>query len=151
MDKNMRMDYRKREFARMLRVDQTPYEEQVWELLRNRKFMGLKFRRQHVIEGFVVDFYCHEYRFGVELDGKIHDKQKDYDGLRDEEIGAEDITPIRIRNQDIEKYPEIVLRKIKEHISKLQPQTLPLSLWERGLKEKIDLEQEVGVRAGDKP
>jgi very-short-patch-repair endonuclease len=115
----MRMNYRKREFARILRSSQTPCEEKVWELLRGRKFMGLKFRRQHVIEGFVVDFYCHEYKFGIEIDGGVHAKQKDYDELRQEIIESESINLIRIKNSEIEKDEKIVLMKIQEYINNL--------------------------------
>ncbi|KPJ66872.1 hypothetical protein AMJ44_07680 [candidate division WOR-1 bacterium DG_54_3] len=116
----MRMHYKKREFARVLRKDQTSCEEKVWQLLRNRQFMGLKFRRQHVVEGFVVDFYCQEYKLAIELDGKVHDKQKDYDELRDEEIGSENVSLIRICNEEVEKDPKIVLQKIKEHLGQLK-------------------------------
>ena len=72
----------KRNFARILRKDQTKAEKIIWELLHNRKFMDLKFRRQHVIEGFVLDFYCHELRLGLEIDGSVHLKKKEYDALR---------------------------------------------------------------------
>ncbi len=51
------MDYRKKIFARELRKDSTDEERKVWEALRSRRFKNLKFRRQHVLEGFVIDFY----------------------------------------------------------------------------------------------
>jgi len=120
------MHYKKREFARYLRKDQTPAEEKLWCLLRNRKFLGLKFRRQHVIEGFVVDFYCDECKLAIELDGKIHDHRKDYDELRDEALESEGINLVRIRNREIEKDPETVLRKIKKYINAINPTLLPL-------------------------
>ncbi|MFC1617618.1 endonuclease domain-containing protein, partial [Candidatus Margulisiibacteriota bacterium] len=72
----------KKEFARALRKDQTKSEDIVWEALRDRRFMSLKFRRQHVIKGYVVDFYCRSYKLVIEIDGKIHDSQKDYDEFR---------------------------------------------------------------------
>lgn len=112
----MRMRYKKRDFARQLRQEQTSAEEKVWELLRNNKFMGLKFRRQHVVEGFVVDFYCHEYKLAIEIDGGIHKEQKDYDELRQVEIETKDVTFIRITNEEIERDETIVLKKIKEVI-----------------------------------
>jgi len=59
----------KKRFARSLRKNQTPAEMKVWKLLRNRRFLGLKFRRQHVVEGFVVDFYCPECKIAIEIDG----------------------------------------------------------------------------------
>ena len=104
----------KKKFARYLRKNQTSSEEKVWKLLRNRKSLGLKFRRQHVFEGFVVDFYCKEYRLALEIDGGVHLKRKDYDQVRDEMLGSEGITLIRIRNKEIEKDPRIVLERIEE-------------------------------------
>lgn len=115
----MRMKYIKRDFARQLRKEQTPAEKKVWELLRNRKFMGLKFRRQHVIEGFVVDFYCHEYKLAIEIDGGIHKRQRVYDELRQIEIEAKDVTFIRVTNEEIESDKTVVLKKIKEVIESL--------------------------------
>ncbi len=115
----MRMHYKKRDFARYLRKDQTNTEQIVWELLRNRKCNGLKFRRQHVVEGFVVDFYCDKYKLAIELDGSVHNRRKDYDELRDVEIGSKNIYIIRIRNSEIEKNPQIVLMKIQRYLGVL--------------------------------
>jgi very-short-patch-repair endonuclease len=106
----------KKTFARQLRKDQTKAEKTVWELIRNRKCRGLKFRRQHVIEGFVLDFYCHEARLGIEIDGGIHIKRKDYDLLRQEAIESEGITIIRVTNNEIKKDKRSILNKIKETI-----------------------------------
>jgi len=106
----------KKRFARILRKEQTKAEKTIWELIRDRKFMGLKFRRQHVIEGFVLDFYCHELRFGIEIDGGIHLKKKDYDKLRQEVIESEDINMIRVTNKEIAENKRSVLNKIKEAV-----------------------------------
>lgn len=109
----MRMTYKKREFARQLRQDQTNAEEKVWAMIRDRRCFGLKFRRQHVVEGFVLDFYCHEQKLGIELDGGIHSKRmvKEYDRYRQQEIESKSIKIIRINNEDVEK--DKVLNKIK--------------------------------------
>ena len=114
----------KRNFARILRKDQTKAEKIIWELLRNRKFMDLKFRRQHVIEGFVLDFYCHELRLGLEIDGSVHLKKKEYDALRQNIIESEGITIIRIANNEITKDKKSILVKLKKSCQSL-------SLWER--------------------
>ncbi len=106
----------KKRFARILRNQQTNSEKIVWELIRDRKFMNLKFRRQHVIEGFVLDFYCHEIRLGIEIDGGIHNKRKDYDRLRQEVIESEGITLLRIKNRDILDCKRSILTKLKEVI-----------------------------------
>ena len=68
--------------ARALRKELTGAEQVLWQHLRNRKFLNKKFRRQHVFCGFILDFYCPEERLGIELDGSVHLKQKDYDALR---------------------------------------------------------------------
>jgi very-short-patch-repair endonuclease len=111
----MRMTYKKREFARQLRQGQTSAEEKVWQLLRNNQFMGLKFRRQHVIEGFVVDFYCDEHRLAIELDGGIHNEamRKDYDDIRQIELESKGVQFIRITNKEIDMNEDIMFDKIR--------------------------------------
>jgi len=64
----------KTQFAKELRKDQTKAEEIVWREIRNRKFLGLRFKRQFIIEGFIVDFYCDEFALAIEIDGRIHEK-----------------------------------------------------------------------------
>ncbi|MDD4179952.1 MAG: DUF559 domain-containing protein [Candidatus Margulisbacteria bacterium] len=106
----------KKQFARQLRKDQTSTEEKVWDILRDRRLFNLKFRRQHVIEGFVVDFYCPEHKLVIEIDGGIHNKQKDYDQLRQEEIESKFNTVIRVRNEEIKDNCVALIGKIKEAI-----------------------------------
>ena len=67
--------------ARALRHNATPAERHAWTLLRNRGILGLKFRRQHVLHGFIVDFYCPSERIVIELEGGVHDNeaQRGYD------------------------------------------------------------------------
>lgn len=91
-------------------------EEKVWELLRDRRLFGLKFRRQHVIEGFVVDFYCLERKLAIEIDGRIHDRKQDYDRLRQQEIEAKSNTVIRVKNEEIFDNCSILIKRIKEVI-----------------------------------
>jgi very-short-patch-repair endonuclease len=59
--------------ARQMRCKPTPAEKQLWQKLKNKQLLGLKFRRQHSIDRFIVDFYCNEVRLVVEVDGSIHD------------------------------------------------------------------------------
>jgi very-short-patch-repair endonuclease len=103
----------KKIFARNLRHESTPEEKKVWNVLRNRKFHNSKFRRQHVIEGFVVDFYCHKLNLAIEIDGKIHERQKDYDELRQQLIEEKGTKFIRITNEEINKDINILLDKIR--------------------------------------
>jgi len=104
----------KKTFARRLRKEQTKAEKIVWELLRNRKFKKYKFRRQHVIEGFVLDFYCHEIRLGIEVDGSIHLRRKDYDELRQEVIESKGIVITRITNKEIREDKRLILKKLEK-------------------------------------
>jgi len=107
----------KKKFARTLRKEQTKYEKVVWELIRNRKFENLKFRRQHVIEGFVLDFYCSELKFGIEVDGGIHYKRRSYDKIRQDIFESKGITLLRITNKEISQNKRLILNKIKKVIA----------------------------------
>lgn len=69
--------------ARELRNNQTEAERVFWEIIRDRKINNLKFLRQKVILEHVVDFYCHELRLAIEIDGKIHNELKERDEKRD--------------------------------------------------------------------
>ncbi len=133
----------KKLFARTLRKDQTKAEKAGWELLRNRKFRHLKFRRQHVIEGFVLDFYCHKMKLGIEIDGGIHLKQKDYDRLRQEVIESEGVAVIRITNKEISTNKKETLARL-EKILVDHPVLLPLG---EGVKLPNDRIPENRMRA----
>jgi very-short-patch-repair endonuclease len=65
--------------ARELRTRQTPAESILWDALRGRRLAGLKFRRQHPIGTFVVDFCCPDRRLAIELDGPVHAEQREHD------------------------------------------------------------------------
>ena len=98
--------------SRHLRKVATPAETILWEEIRNRKLGGLKFRRQYPVLGFILDFYCAEKSLGIELDGSIHDTQKEYDKLREEVILEKGIRIVRFYNQEIVENWEDVKRKI---------------------------------------
>lgn len=121
----------KRDFARNLRKEQTSTEKTVWKLLRNRRYLEQKFRRQHVIEGFVVDFFCCEHNLAIEIDGGIHKNRKGYDDIRQSLIESKGIRFIRITNEEIERDPQMLYTKIKQAIDR-DYDRIPLSLWERG-------------------
>ena len=95
----------KTQFAKELRKDQTKAEEIVWKEIRNRKFLGLRFKRQFIIEGFIVDFYCDEFALAIEIDGRIHEKQKEYDAWRQKII--ESITCDLLKKR-IKRYLRII-------------------------------------------
>ena len=86
-----------------MRRKPTDAEARGWEILRDRRCLGLKFRRQHVIAGYILDFYCAELRVAVELDGPVHEKapQKARDEERTWALGRAGIKVIRIRNDEL--------------------------------------------------
>lgn len=103
-----------RAFAKELRKNMTPAEKLLWNRLRNRKVANCKFRRQHPIDTFIADFYCHEKKLVIEIDGKIHNKQKQYDINRTAEMQNYGITVIRITNDEVEKELEKVVEVIEK-------------------------------------
>src|SRR5690242_4804027 len=86
-----RVTAQKASLARQLRREMTRDETILWVRLRGRRLARLDFRRQHVIEGFVVDFYCHAAGVVVEVDGPVHEQQPDYDAERDAILTAHDL------------------------------------------------------------
>ncbi len=89
--------------ARQQRHNPTPAERHAWSLLRNRGILGLKFRRQHVVHGFIVDFYCAELRLVLELDGDHHQDPgwASYDASRSEALAAARYKVVRIPNRGL--------------------------------------------------
>ena len=89
--------------ARKLRRGLTTTERRVWDLLRGRRMLGFKFRRQHVIAGVIVDFYCPELRLAIELDGVGHqsDEQSNYDAARAIALAARGLHVIRFQNAEV--------------------------------------------------
>jgi len=99
--------------ARELRSRATPAERFAWSLLRNRGVLGLKFRRQHVLHGFIVDFCCLEAGIVIELDGHAHnmEPQRSYDAARGAVLKGAGFQILRIANRDVSHaYIERLLR-----------------------------------------
>jgi very-short-patch-repair endonuclease len=92
----------------------TPAEARLWERLRAHRLNGLHFRRQQVIDGFVVDFYCSSARLIVELDCGVHDLQRDADEERDRILAARGLRVLRFRNEEVRAQLALVLRRIVE-------------------------------------
>ncbi|EKU56840.1 PF04480 family protein [Acinetobacter sp. WC-323] len=99
------------EFAKVMRSNATDAEHLMWQLLRAKRFINLKFRRQHVIAPYIVDFYCHELGLVIELDGSQHgtDNGKEYDAERTKFLKASDLKVVRYWNHDVLKNTESVL------------------------------------------
>jgi len=98
--------------ARELRRDMTPAEKILWEELRANK-LGVHFRRQQVIAGFIVDFYCHKSGVVVEVDGDIHDLQKEEDARREKALSELGLRIVRFRNDEVLKNLSEVVEQIK--------------------------------------
>jgi very-short-patch-repair endonuclease len=101
--------------ARNLRENSTSAEEILWSHLRGRRLLGLKFRRQAPIGSYVADFFCHELRLVLELDGPIHDEetQISHDLNRDANLKALGYRILRVTNQDIRDDLESLLETIR--------------------------------------
>ena len=102
------------EKARELRKKQTPAEEVMWAMLRDRQFMDLKFRRQHQIGNYIADFYCDEQKLVVELDGPIHETEarKKHDAKRDAYLSSMGNTVVRLSNDLVLSDPQGALTRI---------------------------------------
>ncbi|MBP6060441.1 MAG: DUF559 domain-containing protein [Candidatus Pacebacteria bacterium] len=106
--------------ARYLRQEETKAEKILWQKLRGNK-LGIRFRRQHPIAMYILDFYAPEIKLAIELDGSQH-KLKDsreYDKERAEYLQSKGINIIRFWNSEVEKNLEIVIDKIREKINEL--------------------------------
>jgi very-short-patch-repair endonuclease len=96
--------------AKQMRHDMTPEERILWKELRHNHRDGLHFRRQQVISGYIVDFYCDAARLAVELDGAFHDA--DYDAERDLALARAGVSVMRIQNQELRTDGASVLKQI---------------------------------------
>jgi very-short-patch-repair endonuclease len=108
------IDSVKLERARQFRGQMTPAEQLLWDHLRANRLEGFHFRRQQIIDGFMVDFYRDAAALVVELDGSIHDKQLEYDSARDRPLTQRGLTVMRIANQRVVEALDEVLGEILE-------------------------------------
>ena len=101
--------------SRVLRERPTPSEDLLWQALKGKQLAGLKFRRQHPIGSSVVDFYCHEKRLVVEIDGAVHlgKDAQDKDSARQEIIERYGVRFIRLSAVEVEGDLAGALQKIK--------------------------------------
>jgi leucyl-tRNA synthetase len=97
------IDSHKLQLARRFRRAPTAVEATAWQILRDRARCGLKFRRQQVIAGFIVDFYCPSQRLVLELDGGVHDDptQREHDQARTDVLRQLSIRVLRVPNHDV--------------------------------------------------
>jgi very-short-patch-repair endonuclease len=111
------------EAAKQLRKSLTPSEKQLWQALRGGKLAGLKFRRQHPVGNFILDFYCPAYKLVIEVDGEIHANQSDYDFHRTVQLETHGYRVLRFQNEAVTHHLETVLSKIIQTISNIDPVT----------------------------
>ena len=109
--------------AAILRKNMTLSEILLWKKLKDRKIFQTKFRKQHPIGMFIVDFYCHEYKLVIEVDGEIHnDKESiEYDLGRSAELNKFDLKVIRFTNDEVIYNIDSVIEIILRDITKLTP------------------------------
>lgn len=110
--RNQKITLEKRELAKELRRNMTPAEKLLWAKLRTNRLGGYHFRRQQIIDGFVVDFYCHRLGLVIEIDGPIHQQQKDYDMERARILKERGLHLLRFQNQDVMNELDSTLQKI---------------------------------------
>jgi very-short-patch-repair endonuclease len=92
----------RRDRARRLRCDQTPAEARLWEVLRDHRLDGWKWRRQVPVGPFIVDFVCLEAAVAVEVDGEAHAEQAERDARRDAYLRARGLRVLRFWNAEVE-------------------------------------------------
>ena len=107
------------EYARENRKNSTRTEGILWNVaLKGKKLCGYKFRRQKVIDSFILDFYCSQLLLGIEVDGGYHDteEQRKYDEMREECMRNHRVLIVRFTNEDIEKNLVGVINELEEII-----------------------------------
>jgi very-short-patch-repair endonuclease len=101
-----------------MRHEPTPAEKQLWQKLRNKQILGFKFRRQHSIDRFIVDFYCSEVGLVVEVDGAIHDYTQKEDRLRQDFLESLGLRVLRFTNAEVLTSMDGVLQVIAGYLYK---------------------------------
>jgi very-short-patch-repair endonuclease len=109
--------------AKRLRQRSTLSENVLWERLRDRQFLSLKFRRQVAIGPYVADFYCHERRLVLELDGAVHEeeRQRAHDQNRDANLSSLGYRVLRFTNEEVLKDTDAVLERIRHYLERPKP------------------------------
>jgi very-short-patch-repair endonuclease len=103
--------------ARELRNQMTPAERKLWQFLSGRKLMNLKFRRQHLIVSFIVDFYCPEKKLIIEVDGGTHIDNQIYDEARENYLKSKGFRILRFLNTEVISGTADALEKIQSECS----------------------------------
>ena len=109
------------EKAHELRNNMTYAERIMWDELKSRRLFKVRFRRQHPIDIFIVDFYCHEIKLAIEIDGEVHlrDEVIKYDNGRTHDIEKHGIIILRFTNHEVLNHRSRVIKEILETIKNL--------------------------------
>jgi very-short-patch-repair endonuclease len=99
--------------ARNMRRNMTPAEQVLWEALKGRQVAGLKFRCQHPVGPFILDFYCPARKLVVEVDGGVHDGQAEYDEARTQQLNDYGYQVLRFRNDEVLNNLDSVLVRVR--------------------------------------
>ena len=97
-----------------LRNKSTPAEAFLWNYLKKSQLDGRKFRRQHSIDNYIVDFFCYEESLAIELDGEIHNIRIEEDEIRDAYLKSKGIKVIRFENRFVFEHLDQVLDDIRK-------------------------------------
>jgi very-short-patch-repair endonuclease len=105
--------YKLKPLARQMRHEPTAAEDALWQRLRNRKVCDSKFRRQHSIERFIVDFFCEDHRLVIEVDGSIHDYTVEEDAIRQAYLESLGYRVIRFGNDEVFQTIDAVIEQVR--------------------------------------
>lgn len=141
-----------KKLARDLRTNQTDAEQLLWRHLRNRLFMGTKFKRQQIIGPYIVDFVCFEQRLIVELDGGQHAENMECDTRRTVFLESQGFRVMRFWNNEVLSNLESVLETVRSGLTRISPHPRPriksgagpLPQGEREITSRVQREQGSG-------
>ena len=107
-------------WAREMRGRMTDAEALLWMLLRNRRIAGAKFRRQHPVGRYIIDYYCVEQKLAIELDGGQHGEAVGYDQHRDSWLRSQEIRVLRFWNNQMLAETEVVMEEIYRAVVEIE-------------------------------
>jgi very-short-patch-repair endonuclease len=128
--------------ARNLRIRESWGERVMWAWLRNRRFSDYKFRRQHPAGPYVLDFFCHETKLNIEVDGFQHglpDNQA-ADAKRDQFLAAQGIKVLRFWSSQLKRNKEMICNTIWQTLQECAPHPLPDYCLPISLDKRIDVD-----------
>ena len=120
-------------FARKLRRSETDAERKIWQQLRSHNLNGVKFRRQHPVGPYIIDFICINEKLVIELDGSQHQRQEDYDAERTAYLERNGYRVMRFWDNDVLLRTDDVMQVIVDTlVVSPHPNPLPKSIWGEG-------------------